>query len=71
MQRHQGELASKYGTRIDIMLVIAVVASFQRRMAEPEMVSACNRAVTPGEMVGETLPTPHDLLLIDNALIVQ
>ena len=37
-------------------------------MAEPEMVSAGNRPVTPGEMVSETLPTPQHLVLINNAL---
>ena len=40
----------------------------QGRMAEPEMVSAGNRPVTPGEMVSETLPTPQHLVLINNAL---
>lgn len=37
-------------------------------MAEPEMIGAGNRAVTPGEMVGKPLPTPQHLMLIDSAL---
>ena len=37
-------------------------------MAEPEVVSTGNRAVTPGEKIGKTLSAPQQLMLIHRLL---
>ena len=62
LQLHQRQLAAEYRPGIDVMLIIAVIALLQRRMAEPEMIRPINRTVSSGKMIAKTLAVPQYLL---------